>query len=170
MTTASRKGDRQCSNNLKQWALAMQLYHDAHKILPMGIARVPRHTWVVSLWPHLEQSGLADSYDPKVGFWQPPNTITSSEAGLMNQKVPVYYCPSDRGGFWRADVYWRTRGNYVVNFGNTRVVGSRQVYGGDPNSPVVDDVRERIPPQYNSASTLTFSATPGSQTKDFDLR
>lgn len=123
---AAREAARrsQCSNNLKQWALAMQLYHDSHKILPMGMARVPRHTWVVSLWPHLEQSGLADSYDPKVGFWQPPNTITSSEAGLMNQRVPVYYCPSDRGGFWRADVYWRTRGNYVVNFGNTRVVGS----------------------------------------------
>jgi prepilin-type N-terminal cleavage/methylation domain-containing protein len=122
---AAREAARrsQCGNNLKQWALAMQIYHDVHKALPMGMARVPRHTWVTTLWPHLEQSGLADSYDSNLGFWQAPNTIINSPDGLMNQVVPAYYCPSDRMGYWRADQYWRTRGNYVVNFGNTRAGG-----------------------------------------------
>mgnify|MGYP001138020239 CR=1 FL=1 len=88
---AAREAARrtECSNNLKQWALAMQVYHDIHKSLPIGMARTPRHTWVVSLWPHLEQTGLTESYDPKVGFWQPPNTITNSVDGLMNQRVPA---------------------------------------------------------------------------------
>lgn len=61
-------------------------------------------------------------------------------------------------------------GEKRIQISAMKVVGRRQVYEGDPNSPVVDDVREMIPPQYNSASTLTFSAAPGSQTKDFDLR
>jgi prepilin-type N-terminal cleavage/methylation domain-containing protein len=139
---AAREAARrsQCSNHLKQWALAMQSYHDIHKSLPLGMARTPRHTWVVSLWPQIEQAGLADAYDPNLGFWQPPNTITNSPNGLINQQVPVYYCPSDRKGFWRADQYWRTRGNYVVNFGNTRATGSAATapFGFDRSSRLGD--------------------------------
>jgi len=142
----------QCSNNLKQWALAMQLYHDIHNRLPIGMARTPRHTWVVSLWPHLEQSGLTESYDSALGFWQPPNTITNSEAGLMNQTVPVYYCPSDRMGFWRGDQYWRTRGNYVVNFGNTRISGNAAT------APFAFDRSSRLRDMVDGLSNTMFLA------------
>ena len=61
-------------------------------------------------------------------------------------------------------------GEKRIQISAMKVVGRRQVYEGHPNSPGVDDVQEMITPQYNSTSTLTFSATPGSQTKDFDLR
>jgi len=119
---AAREAARrsQCSNNLKQWGLAMHTYHDVQKSLPIGMARTPRHTWVISLLPQVEQSGIYNAYDQRMGFWQPPNIVTNSEAGLMNVQVPLYFCPSDRKGYWRGDDYWRTRGNYVVNFGNTR--------------------------------------------------
>jgi prepilin-type processing-associated H-X9-DG protein len=32
----------------------------------------------------------------------------------------VYFCPADRGGqnYWTDDQYYRSRGNYVVNYGN----------------------------------------------------
>lgn len=31
----------------------------------------------------------------------------------------MYFCPADRvGAFWMGDPYWRSRGNYVVNYGN----------------------------------------------------
>jgi len=123
---AAREAARRslCSNNLKQWGLAIQTYHDAHRALPIGMARTPRHTWVVSLLPQVEQSVIYQAYDQRVGFWQPPNTITNSTAGLMNVQVPIYFCPSDRPGYWRGDIYWRTRGNYLVNFGNTRASGA----------------------------------------------
>lgn len=119
---AAREASRrsQCGSNLKQWGVAMQTYHDIYKSLPIGMARTPRHTWVFSLLAQVEQTSVFESYDQKVGFWQPPNTISNSPDGLMNQQVPVYFCPSDRQGYWRADQYWRTRGNFVVNFGNTR--------------------------------------------------
>ena len=57
-----------------------------------------------------------------------------------------------------------------VQISATKVIGQRVVYQGDPNSPVVDDVREIIPPQYNAATTLTFNATAGSQKQDFELK
>jgi prepilin-type N-terminal cleavage/methylation domain-containing protein len=122
---AAREAARrsECGSNLKQWGIAFQSYHGLHRSLPIGMARTPRHTWVVSVFPQIEQSALYRSYDQALGFWQPPNTITNSESGLMNQQVPIYFCPSDRKGYWRGDQYWRTRGNYVVNFGNTRVTG-----------------------------------------------
>jgi hypothetical protein len=61
-------------------------------------------------------------------------------------------------------------GEKRVTISAMQVVGRRQVYEGDPNSPVVDDVREMIPPQYNAASTLTLKAEAGSQTQDFPLQ
>jgi prepilin-type N-terminal cleavage/methylation domain-containing protein len=123
---AAREASRrsQCGSHLKQWGLALQTYHDIHKRLPIGATRTPRHTWVVSLLPQVEQSTIFQAYDQNVGFWQPPNTVSNSVAGLMNAQVPIYFCPSDRKGYWRADQYWRTRGNYVANFGNTQAAGS----------------------------------------------
>jgi prepilin-type N-terminal cleavage/methylation domain-containing protein/prepilin-type processing-associated H-X9-DG protein len=123
---AAREAARrtQCCNNLKQWGLAMHNYHDVQKTLPIGMTNSPqRHTWVVSMFPYIEQTGLYRAYDQNVGYWQPPNTIQNATTGLMNFQVSVYFCPTDRRGYWRADSYWRSRGNYVVNFGNTRVAG-----------------------------------------------
>jgi prepilin-type N-terminal cleavage/methylation domain-containing protein len=120
---AAREAARrsECGSNLKQWGVALQTYNDIHKSLPIGMARTPRHTWIVGVWPQIEQTVLFNTYDHNLGFWQPPNTIVpNSPDGLMNQIVPIYFCPSDRKGYWRADQYWRTRGNYVVNFGHTR--------------------------------------------------
>jgi hypothetical protein len=61
-------------------------------------------------------------------------------------------------------------GKKTVRISAMKVIGRRQVYEGDPNSPVVDNVQEMIPPQYNAASTLTVNASPGSQKQDFDLQ
>src|SRR5262249_51837108 len=49
----------QCLNNLKQWGLAMHNHHDTFNTLPLGATVSPRHTWVVHLWPFVEQDNLA---------------------------------------------------------------------------------------------------------------
>jgi len=61
-------------------------------------------------------------------------------------------------------------GKKRVEISATKVVGKRQVYEGDPNSPVVEDVREIIPPVYNAQSTLAVDITPGNNTHSFDLQ
>jgi prepilin-type N-terminal cleavage/methylation domain-containing protein len=116
-----------CSNNLKQWALAMHGYHDAIGTFPIGATNTPRHTWVVHLWPYVEQSSIANQYGntETQHFWQPPATVTSSLSSPCAAQTPIYFCPSDRvGAYWKGDVYWRSRGNYVVNWGNVTSTGT----------------------------------------------
>src|SRR5437660_5596640 len=51
----------QCTNNLKQWGLAMHGYHDGQGTFPAGAqnsAGLPRRVWVVSIWPYVEQSNM----------------------------------------------------------------------------------------------------------------
>jgi prepilin-type N-terminal cleavage/methylation domain-containing protein len=111
-----------CSNNLKQWGLAMHNYHDVIGRLPWGSTWNPRTSWVSPLWPYIEQTALANQYNYTVGFWQAPNGgPTSSLSNLVCAQVSTYFCPSDRGtpAYWEGDPYWRARGNYAVNWGNT---------------------------------------------------
>ncbi len=116
-----------CSNNLKQWGIAMHAYHDSTSAFPIGATSNPRHTWVVYLWPYVEQSAIAGQYGNTEAqqFWQPPATVNSSTVSPVAAQTPVYFCPSDRvGAYWKGDVYWRTRANYVVNWGNVLKTGT----------------------------------------------
>jgi prepilin-type N-terminal cleavage/methylation domain-containing protein len=112
-----------CSNNLKQWGIAMHAYHDANGRLPYAGLKSPRTSWVPPSWPFIEQAGLAGQYNYTVGFYQAPNGgPTSAITNLVCSQVATYFCPSDRGGggpaYWEGDAYYRSRGNYVVNYGN----------------------------------------------------
>ena len=116
----------QCQNNLKQWGLAMQNHHDTFKRLPIGSRTGPRQTWVMHLWPYIEQTNLARQNDLKKPFHDPPGTTWNTMNGLTGQFVPLYYCPSDLGVDLDASTerYQRRRGNYVVNWGSVRYVAA----------------------------------------------
>ena len=121
---AAREAARrtQCVNQLKQYGLGMQNHHDVFKKLPMGTQQSPwRRTWIVSLWPFIEENTLFQKYDHKKPFHDPPNCVQSATTGIVATLVGAYYCPSDRGPtLWKGDNYWRARGNYMVNFGDRR--------------------------------------------------
>ena len=127
---AAREAARrmQCSNNLKQWGLGMANYESAHGIFPVGAlggdepspypdggcgpkGEYRRQTFVVALWPYIEQLGLTGQYDYNYAFY------SSKNRACVTLPVPLYFCPSDRQGLWTADSYPRSRGNYVVNWG-----------------------------------------------------
>jgi prepilin-type processing-associated H-X9-DG protein len=126
---AARESARraECLNQLKQWGLAMQMYHEAKKRLPIGSrgpgtvkSTAPRQSFVMHLWPYLEETALSSSNAIEGNFYEPPATIGDTMEGLCGKHVTIYYCPSDTGigvdqtsGF-----YQRRRGNYVVNWGN----------------------------------------------------
>jgi prepilin-type N-terminal cleavage/methylation domain-containing protein len=111
----------QCSNNLKQWSLAMHMYHDQFKFFPLGERGGPRQTWVMQLWPYVEQGNLSRGLNLKTQeFWEPVCTIDNTMQGRCAVRVPLYYCPSQGNGADLDDpsqTYNRCRGNYVVSFG-----------------------------------------------------
>jgi prepilin-type N-terminal cleavage/methylation domain-containing protein/prepilin-type processing-associated H-X9-DG protein len=125
---AAREAARrmQCVNNLKQYGLAMHHYHDTNKALPPGAVhwghpKFKMKAFTVDLWPFMEQSALAERYRKDLHWWEAPNTEWGNYSGTTCTRLPIYFCPSDRVNALCAvagDCY-RSRGNYVVNAGNT---------------------------------------------------
>ena len=118
---AAREAARRasCTNQLKQWAVAMQNMHATNGELPEGNRVNPRRVWVVYTWPFVEESSFREEFDETRHFYEAPNTYQFSTNGIYAQTSPLYYCPSDRpNALWKGDPYWRSRGNYVVNWGH----------------------------------------------------
>ncbi len=120
-----------CGNNLKQWALAMHGFHDTRGQFPLGSIGNPRQSWVMYLWPYIEQTALSSKNDLNQHFYLAPGTVGGTMNGLCGQRVSLYYCPSDSGVDLTNGTYQRTRGNYVVNWGNT----AYEVTGASPKAP-----------------------------------
>src|SRR5262249_41571311 len=86
----------QCQNNLKQIALGLHNYHDAHKKFPYGgITNGPccgvqsGPTWTVFILPYIEQDNLYKQYDFTVTNENNKNLF------VRTQFVPTYNCPAD---------------------------------------------------------------------------
>ena len=152
---AAREAARrmQCSNHMKQWGLAMHNHHDAFKKFPKGASNGgtnKRQTWVMYLWPYVEQSNLYNKSNLLEHFYLPPNTIGNTMNGTVGQRVPIYLCPSDTGQIdQNSGFYQRTRGNYVVNWGN--------VWYGQPDNST--------PPPPNKAPFFSVNGVRGNPGK-----
>ncbi len=96
----------QCSNNLKQLGLALQMYNDTSKRLPYASNFVdsipacgdfatignPRHSGNVGLLPYLEQANLANQISRNEGIDNGPNN-----RALLNRRfIPVFTCRAIR--------------------------------------------------------------------------
>ena len=92
---AAREAARraQCSNNLKQIALALQIYHDVNGQLPPQYLADengnPMHSWRVLILPYMEQQALFDQYD----FSEPWDGPHNSQ--LAARMPAVFRCPSE---------------------------------------------------------------------------
>jgi prepilin-type N-terminal cleavage/methylation domain-containing protein/prepilin-type processing-associated H-X9-DG protein len=132
---AAREAARRsaCSNNLKQWGLAMHSFHDANGKFPLGTYReviTARRTWVVYLWPFIEAETLASAFDYSRDFFYASGGCKNRQMTLT--KLSVYYCPSDRPNArdaTRADGTALNSGaklNYLVNWGRSTLYDSSQ--------------------------------------------
>jgi prepilin-type processing-associated H-X9-DG protein len=119
---AAREAARrsQCTNNLKQIALALHNYHDIYQCFPPTVTTDkqgrPMHSWRVAILPFLEQSYAYQQYkfnEP----WDGPNNRV-----LANTAISAYRCPSDPNPSG-------TETNYVM------IVGKGTI-GGLPNEKV----------------------------------
>jgi len=167
----------QCGNHLKQWGLSMQTHHTKlgrfpHGSISYGYTSInekqDRRTWVVELWPYIEESNIADIYDDTVPFWHEDNW------DARNARVPLYYCPSDRAGHWTANQWEHARGNYVVNYGNADFFQSEPQYKPAPFGDVRtghEIVRRRAHFRDGLSNTIMMSeAVMALNDDDYDIR
>ncbi len=89
---AARESARrvQCSNNLHQMGLALQLYHGVHNRLPSGVVYPNRAMWTGLLLPFVEQQNLHSACD----FGAPWIDALTANGRACATFLPVYRCPS----------------------------------------------------------------------------
>ena len=153
-----------CGNNLKQYGIAIHLYHDTHKVLPPGGTRAfvsgrnwnqnqaPRIGWQVRILPFMEQNALYERLN--MNLEEAYLTLVPWE-GLSIQargvQVPYAMCPSDPRDRVRGD--W-AQASYCGNLGSslsTSASGSCNTFvtenihrmpGGTANHGNSDDVNQ----------------------------
>ncbi|MCA9247331.1 MAG: DUF1559 domain-containing protein [Planctomycetales bacterium] len=107
----------QCTNNLKQLALALLNYEAQYDCFPPAYVAdaegTPMHSWRVLILPYLEQQALYDQYVLREP-WNGPNNRK------LAAQMPSYFlrCPSDR------DENEEAKTNYVA------VVGPQTILSG----------------------------------------
>ena len=84
----------QCTNNLKQIALALHNYHEARGELPFasGYTVSQTGTWAAFILPQLERQDVYDRFDFNKNMKDPANRVA------VTSVVSAYICPSDPVG------------------------------------------------------------------------
>ena len=112
----------QCTNNLKQTALAMHTYHDGYSSLPVGAYSCCWGTWQAAILPQLVGPNMDGKYVGAGSYDAPDNTYRyagSKNVPVTNQRFPVLLCPEDGARQTNGNITFH---NYVVNLGNTGFV------------------------------------------------
>jgi len=125
---AAREAARrmQCSNNLKQFGLAMHNYESAIRRFPASFYRAwptsmggtfgtPGWGWGTMILPYLEQNALYNSLD--VGTARLDVRIPAIKQ-LGQTRLPGFRCPSDSGEALNANRANFATSNYIAVFGS----------------------------------------------------
>ncbi len=108
---AARESGRRatCSSNMRQMALAAQLYHDNNKVFPPGSDSVTGISTFAFLLPYLEKEAIGDIVNFTVDYDDPPNAVA------LATTIAAFVCPSDPGEMWPRAAGGRN--NYYGNAG-----------------------------------------------------
>ena len=121
---ATREAARrmQCSNNLKQLALASHTYHDSYRSFPLPAgSSLEGYSVQAKLLPYVEQMNVQDSLDFRRPLlqgrpWAP--TVDPEMAAIVGTRISVFECPSDSGdAYFEANGTRWAGGNYMANAG-----------------------------------------------------
>jgi len=147
---AARESARRmaCSNNLKQFGIAIHNYHDVSLVMPISIsyaregarpaAQVSGKGWILSILPQLEQQGLYSQLEPGfIGMFSATGGIQMANCRTaMKTRIKVIQCPSDgKSPRIRTDcAQWSGIEVAVTNYkgviGDTRMGGSSSIHQG----------------------------------------
>jgi prepilin-type N-terminal cleavage/methylation domain-containing protein len=138
----------QCTNHMKQWALACHNHHDARKILPPMFSgnknpgTAVRWSAHYCLLPYMEQTALYDAVSERGAPWHnDPNVPAGNPNDIIAQNISTLRCPSDSFGTSHATVqfqgvhhFHQAVTNIMVNRGDTTVANPSSP-GGENHAP-----------------------------------
>lgn len=114
----------QCTNNLKQLALAFHNYHDTHRSLPLNASlSLYGYSPQTQILPFIEQGNLQqliDFHQPLLlGPPQAP-VVNPAARPVIDHAIAIFTCPSDGGDIYYHDSnHDRWAGtNYLINAGS----------------------------------------------------
>jgi prepilin-type N-terminal cleavage/methylation domain-containing protein/prepilin-type processing-associated H-X9-DG protein len=122
-----------CTNNLKQFGLAMHNFNDTYGALPPGwvtnntVQLSPGWSWGTMILPFVEQDNMYRVFNPDTTgntFPVAPNPPWTNP-GPGFTKLQIFRCPSDPGADLNTIFNGFSRCNYVIN---------REVLGPDVNN------------------------------------
>ncbi len=135
----------QCTNNLKQIALAMHNYHDSVGSFPPGAINNLGYSgtwwnWAAFVLPHVEGVPLYNAINFDLSTYNVANRVT-----VYQSLIDGFLCPSDSSKQLFTDFYWvnpenygdfpvtGAPTNYTASMGDTRVDSPFDYLSGDPN-------------------------------------
>lgn len=116
-----------CTNNLKQFALAMHNYHDSYRCFPgLGTSSMTSFSAQAKILPFAEQKvlkSLIDFNEPLFTGSSHSQTLNPVQVEAARHVVPMFRCPSDGEIDTYTEYYTNTGqafagGNYVVCSGS----------------------------------------------------
>lgn len=142
---AAREAARrmQCTNNLKQVALAMHNYHDTYQAFPPAYTVDAEgnklHSWRTLLLPYLEQAALYDQIDLSKPWDAPENQH------IADTLIPTYTCSSSPDGMMPYTNYMVIVGPGTI-FEGEQPIGMRDIIDGTSNTLLVVEVKgQQVP-------------------------
>jgi prepilin-type N-terminal cleavage/methylation domain-containing protein/prepilin-type processing-associated H-X9-DG protein len=129
-----------CQNNLKQFAIALHSYHDAHGKLPPGhdSNNLSTQTYIL---PYIEQGNVCNTMNMMMPYSDPSNAFAAAT------HIKIFECPSDPG-IGSVPVVWAPS-SYRVNQGSGLLWGLPTSTGTNaglpgPNGPFFFNSETRI--------------------------
>jgi len=118
---AAREAARRisCSNNMKQCALGVLNYENAHGCYPTGLIMTDLylgHTTQTLLLSYVGQEALAAQYDFRVRMHDPPNE------DVNDASISTFNCPSDPNTGVLPDFVNYGHSNFVVSLGSVQLI------------------------------------------------
>ncbi|MDZ4784203.1 MAG: DUF1559 domain-containing protein [Planctomycetia bacterium] len=142
----------QCTNNLKQLGLSVQLYNEAFKMFPISISpwsegkrpatQLNGKGWIVGILPFIEQKALFDEFKPRFngsmlsGQGMAVGSGRTPLPSVMDKQLPFLNCPTDASALLiSTDEYqWENKRVALTSYkgviGDTRMGGGSSVHQG----------------------------------------
>ena len=127
-----------CANNLKQFGLALQNYHNNFEQFPPSRLNDYQATWLVLLLPYVEQDNLFNQWNLSATYYDQIDLARRSP-------VKGYYCPSRRSSSSEPSV--SISGDYPsFGQGTTNVPGALGDYAANIGTTGADYPNPTVPP------------------------